>query len=54
MTDQSQLTRHVVHGRDRDPHLPFGDGEFDGRDVRGVDPVRHPTRLRLSAKSAAC
>src|SRR5512134_797367 len=27
MTDNPQLARHVVHDVNRDPRLPFGDGE---------------------------
>ena len=30
MTDNPQLTHHVVHDVNQDPHLPFGDDEFDG------------------------
>jgi SAM-dependent methyltransferase len=30
MADNPQLTRAVVHDLNRDPRLPFGDGEFDG------------------------
>jgi SAM-dependent methyltransferase len=30
MADNPQLTSHVVHDVNRDPRLPFGDGEFDG------------------------
>src|SRR5499426_4031421 len=30
MGDNPQLTKSVVHDLNRDPRLPFGDGEFDG------------------------
>jgi SAM-dependent methyltransferase len=30
MADNPQLTRAIVHDVNRDPRLPFGDGEFDG------------------------
>jgi len=30
MADNPQLARTVVHDVNRDPRLPFGDGEFDG------------------------
>jgi SAM-dependent methyltransferase len=30
MADNPQLTKAVVHDVNRDPRLPFGDGEFDG------------------------
>lgn len=30
MADNPRLTSHVVHDLNRDPQLPFGDGEFDG------------------------
>jgi SAM-dependent methyltransferase len=30
MADNPQLTSHVVHDVNRDPRLPFDDGEFDG------------------------
>ena len=30
MAENPQLTRSVVHDLNRDPRLPFGDGEFDG------------------------
>lgn len=30
MADNPRLTRAIVHDVNRDPRLPFGDGEFDG------------------------
>ena len=30
MAENPQLTRAIVHDVNRDPRLPFGDGEFDG------------------------
>ena len=46
MADNPALTRHVVHDLNRDPRLPFGDGEFDGATCAvSIQYVTHPVRL---------
>lgn len=43
MADNPQLTRFVVHDVNRDPRLPFGDGEFDGATCAvSIQYVTHP------------
>jgi SAM-dependent methyltransferase len=46
MADNPQLARHVVHDVNREPRLPFGDGEFDGAMCAvSIQYVLHPLRL---------
>jgi SAM-dependent methyltransferase len=46
MADNPQLTRSLVHDVNRDPRLPFGDGEFDGAMCAvSIQYVIHPLRL---------
>jgi SAM-dependent methyltransferase len=46
MADNPQLASHVVHDVNRQPHLPFGDGEFDGVTCAvSIQYVIHPVRL---------
>lgn len=46
MADNPQLTRSIVHDLNRDPRLPFGDGEFDGTTCAvSIQYVLHPVRL---------
>jgi SAM-dependent methyltransferase len=46
MADNPQLTRLVVHDVNRDPRLPFGDGEFDGATCAvSVQYLVHPLRV---------
>jgi SAM-dependent methyltransferase len=46
MRDNPQLTRHLVHDVNRDPRLPFGDGEFDGAMCAvSVQYLIHPVRV---------
>jgi SAM-dependent methyltransferase len=46
MVDNPQLTRSIVHDLNRDPGLPFGDGEFDGATCAvSIQYVLHPVRL---------
>lgn len=46
MTDNPRLTRAVVHDMNREPVLPFGDGEFDGAMCAvSIQYVTHPVRL---------
>jgi SAM-dependent methyltransferase len=43
MGDNPQLTKSVVHDLNRDPRLPFGDGEFDGATCAvSVQYLTHP------------
>jgi SAM-dependent methyltransferase len=46
MTDNPQLTTSIVHDLNRDPRLPFGDGEFDGAMCAvSIQYVLHPLRV---------
>lgn len=46
MTNNPQLTSHVVHDVNRDPRLPFGNAEFDGAVCAvSIQYVLHPVRL---------
>jgi SAM-dependent methyltransferase len=46
MADNPQLTAALVHDVNRDPRLPFGDGEFDGAMCAvSIQYVIHPRRL---------
>jgi SAM-dependent methyltransferase len=46
MADNPQLTKAVVHDVNRDPRLPFGDGEFDGAMCAvSIQYVLHPLRV---------
>jgi SAM-dependent methyltransferase len=46
MTDNPQLTAHVVHDVNREPRFPFGDAEFDGAMCAvSIQYVIHPLRL---------
>jgi SAM-dependent methyltransferase len=46
MADNPQLTKAVVHDMNRDPRLPFGDGEFDGAMCAvSIQYVLHPLRV---------
>ena len=46
MTDNPQLTHHVVHDVNREGHLPFGDDEFDGAMCAvSIQYVTHPLRF---------
>jgi SAM-dependent methyltransferase len=46
MADNPQLARHVVHDVNRDPVLPFADGEFDGAMCAvSIQYVLHPVLL---------
>jgi SAM-dependent methyltransferase len=46
MADNPRLTRAVVHDVNRDPVLPFGDGEFDGAMCAvSIQYVIHPVLL---------
>jgi SAM-dependent methyltransferase len=46
MADNPQLTRSLVHDVNREPGLPFGDGEFDGAMCAvSIQYVIHPLRL---------
>ncbi len=43
MADNPQLTSHVVHDVNADPHLPFGDEAFDGAMCAvSIQYVTHP------------
>ena len=43
MTDNPQLTRHVVHDVNRDPRLPFDEATFDGATCAvSIQYVTHP------------
>ena len=46
MADNPQLTRHVVHDVNREPHLPFDEASFDGATCAvSIQYVTHPLRL---------
>jgi SAM-dependent methyltransferase len=46
MADNPRLARHVVHDLNRDPRLPFDDGEFDGAMCAvSIQYVVHPLRV---------
>ena len=46
MADNPQLTKSIVHDLNRDPRLPFGDGEFDGATCAvSIQYVTHPVLL---------
>ena len=46
MADNPRLARFVVHDVNRDPHLPFGDAEFDGAMCAvSVQYLTHPLRV---------
>jgi SAM-dependent methyltransferase len=46
MADNPQLSSAVVHDVNRDPRLPFGDGEFDGAMCAvSIQYVTHPVRV---------
>lgn len=46
MADNPQLTKAIVHDLNREPRLPFGDGEFDGAACAvSVQYVLHPLLL---------
>jgi SAM-dependent methyltransferase len=46
MADNPQLTTSVVHDLNRDPRLPFRDGEFDGATCAvSIQYVLHPVRV---------
>ena len=46
MADNPQLTRAIVHDVNRQPHLPFGDAEFDGATCAvSVQYLIHPVRV---------
>ena len=46
MADNPQLTGYTVHDLNRDPILPFGDGEFDGAMCAvSIQYVVHPLQL---------
>jgi SAM-dependent methyltransferase len=46
MADNPQLTRFIVHDVNREPRLPFGDGEFDGAMCAvSIQYVTHPVLL---------
>ena len=46
MADNPQLTKSIVHDLNRDPRLPFGDGEFDGAMCAvSIQYVTHPVLL---------
>jgi SAM-dependent methyltransferase len=46
MADNPQLAKSIVHDVNRDPRLPFADGEFDGAMCAvSIQYVTHPLRL---------